>query len=56
MSVNVDPLSDGKSVVAKWLQRAMGLKDDGVIGPKTLGAIAACKDIPDLINFPFHLT
>lgn len=31
----------GSAQSVKWLQRALGVADDGVIGPKTLQAVAA---------------
>ena len=38
----------GNSQAAKTLQRALGVKDDGIIGPKTLAAVRKAI-IPDLI-------
>ncbi|MES2706386.1 MAG: glycosyl hydrolase 108 family protein [Verrucomicrobiota bacterium] len=35
----------GKSRAAKWLQMALGVKQDGVIGPKTLHAAAQYSDL-----------
>lgn len=34
-------VNSGVSQSAKWLQRAAGVADDGVIGPKTIAATAA---------------
>ena len=34
-------VNSGVSQSAKWLQRAVGVKDDGVIGPKTIAAAFA---------------
>lgn len=36
-------VNSGVAQASKWLQRALGVKDDGVIGPKTL---AACAFVP----------
>lgn len=33
----------GPSQAVKWLQRAVGVPDDGVVGRQTLGAAAACN-------------
>jgi len=38
----------GVGAAAKLLQIALGVTADGNIGPKTLAAIAACRDIPGL--------
>ncbi|QRM54083.1 hypothetical protein F3Y30_05605 [Sinorhizobium sp. BG8] len=35
---------------AKWLQRALGIKADGVIGPATLAAIRACQNHDALVD------
>jgi lysozyme family protein len=49
-TVNVSPVHNGKSLVHKWLQRALNLEDDGIIGPVTLDAVNACSDIRKLID------
>lgn len=49
-TVNISPVHDGESIVHKWLQRALNLDDDGIMGPKTLAAVNACDDIPKLID------
>jgi lysozyme family protein len=49
-TVNISPVHNGKSIVHKWLQRALKLDDDGIIGPKTLAAVNACSDISRLIG------
>lgn len=36
----------GQSI--KWLQAELGVKADGLIGPKTLAALAAVRDLDDL--------
>lgn len=38
-------VNSGVGQATRWLQRALGVKDDGVIGPKTLKAIA--EQAPD---------
>jgi lysozyme family protein len=35
--------NSGPTQAAKWLQRALGVVDDGVIGPKTLAAASAAS-------------
>ncbi|HSW63686.1 MAG TPA: putative peptidoglycan-binding domain-containing protein, partial [Dissulfurispiraceae bacterium] len=34
-------VNSGVRQAARWLQRAVGVRDDGVIGPITLGAVRA---------------
>ena len=34
-------VNSGPSQAARWLQRAVGVRDDGIIGPITLGAVRA---------------
>jgi len=41
-------VNSGPSQSAKWLQRALGVKDDGVIGPQTLAAANAAN--PDALK------
>lgn len=41
-------INNGATPAAKFIQRALGVLDDGQIGPKTLAAIAACKDLKAL--------
>jgi lysozyme family protein len=36
----------GVTMAKKLLQRAVGTKDDGIIGPKTRAAISLAKDLP----------
>jgi lysozyme family protein len=43
-------VNSGGSQAAKWLQRALGVADDGVIGPKTLAAAHACPAIASKFN------
>jgi lysozyme family protein len=40
----------GVGTAAKLLQTALGVTADGNIGPQTLGAVAACTDIPGLCS------
>lgn len=40
----------GVSQSAKWLQRALGVKADGLVGPATLAAIRSHPNIPTLID------
>jgi len=49
-TVNISPVHNGKSIVHKWLQRALNLDDDGIIGPETLAAVNACGDVTKLID------
>jgi len=42
-------VNSGVSQSAKWLQRALGIKADGVIGPGTLDALRGVNDHDDLI-------
>jgi len=41
-------VNSGSGQAAKWLQRALGVVDDGVIGPKTLAAANAAN--PDALR------
>ena len=41
-------INNGATPAAKFIQRALGVLDDGQIGPKTLAAIAACTDLKAL--------
>jgi lysozyme family protein len=41
-------VNSGPGQSAKWLQRALGVKDDGVIGPQTLAAANAAN--PDALR------
>lgn len=41
-------VNSGPGQAAKWLQRALGVADDGVIGPKTLAAANASN--PDALK------
>ena len=41
-------VNSGPGQAAKWLQRALGVADDGVIGPKTLAAANAAN--PDALK------
>jgi lysozyme family protein len=41
-------INNGATPAAKFIQRALGVVDDGQIGPKTLAAIAACTDLKAL--------
>lgn len=41
-------VNSGPGQAAKWLQRALGVVDDGVIGPKTLAAANAAN--PDALK------
>lgn len=41
-------VNSGPGQAAKWLQRALGVTDDGVIGPKTLAAANAAN--PDALK------
>jgi lysozyme family protein len=43
-------VNSGVSQSSKWLQRALGVDDDGQIGPKTLSAAAAVADKRKLID------
>lgn len=43
-------VNSGVSQSAKWLQRALGVDDDGVVGPKTLAALAAYPNKDALID------
>jgi len=44
-------VNHGTGQAAKFLQRAAGVVDDGVIGPKTLAAVAACGAAVILLLF-----
>ncbi len=41
-------VNSGAGQAAKWLQRALGVKDDGVIGPQTMAAANAAN--PDALK------
>lgn len=43
-------VNSGGSQAAKWLQRALGVADDGVIGPQTIAAANACPNIANKLN------
>lgn len=43
-------VNSGVNQSAKWLQRALGVDDDGVVGLKTLAALAAYPDKDKLID------
>ena len=44
-------VNSGTGRAAKFLQRAVGVKDDGVIGPKTVQAVLTCNvSGEDLVN------
>lgn len=49
-TVNISPVHNGKSIVHKWLQRALRIVDDGIIGPRTIAAVNARSDIAELID------
>ena len=49
-TVNISPVHNNKSIVHKWLQRALDIEDDGILGEKTLAAVNACGDVPGLIE------
>lgn len=38
-------INNGPVNAAKFIQRALGVKDDGVIGPKTMAAVKAIVDV-----------
>jgi lysozyme family protein len=40
-------VNSGVTQAARWLQRAVGVRDDGVIGPQTLAAVAQHQ--PDVL-------
>lgn len=35
---------------AKWLQRAIGVTPDGIIGPRTIAAAKTCADKPEALS------
>lgn len=43
-------VNSGTRAAAKWVQRAVGAKQDGAIGPKTLAAVAAANPIATYIR------
>lgn len=43
-------VNSGVAQSAKWLQRALGVKADGVVGPATLAAVNAHHDYPALVD------
>lgn len=43
-------VNSGGRQSAKWLQRAVGVADDGVIGPVTLAAVASCPNVANKFN------
>jgi lysozyme family protein len=43
-------VNSGVTQASKWLQRSVGVADDGNIGPKTLAAIASYPNIDKLID------
>ena len=52
-TVNISPVmgpQHNKSIVHRWLQCALGLQCDGVLGPKTVKAANSCSDAPGLIR------
>lgn len=38
-------VNSGERQAAKWLQRAVGVKDDGVVGPVTLAAVGKADQV-----------
>lgn len=44
-------VNSGPGQTIKWLQRSLGMLDDGIIGPKTLGAVHAAN--PDSLRMRF---
>lgn len=52
MSLVVDAaVNHGTKQSAKWLQRAVGAKQDGVVGPKTLEAVNSKDSIETALKF-----
>lgn len=43
-------VNSGVSRSVKWLQKALGVNQDGLIGPATFAAMERCNDIPSLID------
>lgn len=43
-------VNSGPARAVRWLQRALGVLADGVVGPQTLVAVKACADIAGLID------
>lgn len=43
-------VNSGVSRSVKWLQKALGVNQDGLVGPATLAAVERCTDIPALID------
>lgn len=44
-------VNHGTGQAAKFLQRAAGVMDDGVIGPKTVAAVSECSEAAILLRF-----
>lgn len=43
-------VNSGPSQSIKWLQRALLVEDDGILGPITMGAVRASQSLSGLIN------
>jgi lysozyme family protein len=43
-------VNSGPSRAIKYLQRLLNLKDDGIVGPKTLAAVGAVEDLQDFCS------
>lgn len=44
-------VNSGKIVAARWLQKAVGVKDDGIIGPVTMAAVEKIDPLVIVIKF-----
>lgn len=44
-------VNSGNVVAARWLQKAVGVKDDGIIGPITMAAVARLSPLEIVIKF-----
>jgi lysozyme family protein len=44
-------VNSGPAVAIKWLQKAVGVKDDGIIGPVTMAAVAKVDPLAIVIRF-----